>query len=287
MKRFALIGAAGYVAPKHMQAIRDVGGELVAALDPHDSVGILDQYFPDCMFFTEFERFDRFCSQTRIDYVSICSPNYLHDAHCRFALRLGADAICEKPVVLMERNLDQLLQVERDSGNWSRLGHDAQVRCILQCRLHPALANLVRSTGGDKKATVKVVYHTPRGNWYKYAWKSDISKSGGLETNIGIHLFDLCSYLYGKLVSIESLEKTEDESMGVLHLERATVNWDLSIRKDRTPKRIFDVDGAQLDLTNGFNDLHTVSYQKILSGDGFGLEDAREAVLICERIRSL
>ena len=278
MKRFAIIGAAGYVAPKHMDSIIDNGGEVVAALDPHDSVGILDSYSPSCRYFREPERFDRWLSKNHVDYVSVCSPNYLHDSHCLMAMRNGADVICEKPVVLNERNLDNLLLWESKTGK--------KINCILQCRLHHAISTL-DIDGSDN--IVKVVYNTPRGVWYNYSWKGDIEKSGGLPTNIGIHLFDLCVFLFGDVLDDGSLEKTsivrKEYAFGKLTLKRAVVDWDLSISCEKA-SRVFRINGVDIDLTSTFNDLHKKSYFNILSGNGFGLEDARSSISIVEKIRN-
>ena len=274
MKRFALIGAAGFVAPRHMKAIKDVGGDLVTAMDIHESVGVLDQHFPECAFFTEFERFDRFCSKSRIDYVVVCSPNHLHQSHCMFALRIGASAICEKPLVLSERNLDDL-------SRWEER-FDGRVLNILQLRLHDSFHTMV-DTDGDE---IKVEYVTPRGEWYDWVWKSDVEKSGGLETNIGVHLFDLVSKLRGRMQNVTVDYRDPRESIGEVVLDKAKVKWRLSIKRGGTPKRSFSIGGVYFDLSNGFSELHTKSYQKILAGEGFGIEDARESIRICEAIRN-
>lgn len=281
MTKFALIGAAGYVAPRHIKAIKEVGGELVAALDPHDSVGILDSHFPECLYFREPERFDRWLSKNHVDYVSVCSPNYLHDAHCLMAMRNGANVICEKPLVCNERNLDNL-------NDWE-LKTDKKVSCILQCRLHPD-AVLTKSNLRDGFHVVRVNYCTPRGPWYLRSWKGNVNKSGGLPTNIGIHLFDLCIWLFGGMVENNTISTSTkvkpDRAWGAFQLESAMVSWTLSTEMG-APRRIFDIDGVHLDLTNGFTDLHTESYKKILDGDGFGIEDARPAVRLVERIRDV
>lgn len=278
MANFAIIGAAGYVAPRHMKAIKDVGGTLVAALDPHDSVGVLDQYFPKCDFFTEFERFDRHCSRKSIDYVSICSPNYLHDAHCRFAMRIGADAICEKPVTLTQHNIDDLSMVEQQTGR--------RVWNVLQCRYHPSVASPLLPAPLDHKVDIVFDYVTPRGRWYDYSWKADPKKSGGLATNIGVHLFDLVTHLYGRSSHVKVHESSERTMSGYLSLRCANVSWRLSIAMNEVPKRIFNIGGIQYDLTSGFADLHTKVYQEILAGNGFGLEEARQSIKICEAIRN-
>lgn len=282
MKRFALIGAAGYIAPKHMQAIKDVGGDLVAALDPFDSVGVLDRYFPKCHFFTEFERFDRHLELLRrqgegVDYVSVCSPNYLHDAHCRFALRIGADAICEKPVVTHIKNIDGLKELEEETGR--------KIWCVLQLRHHPLIQSMDK--GLSMESPVVVYYFTPRGNWYLYSWKGQDAKTGGLTMNIGIHIFDLLSHLFGKMVSLEASVNTDRYSIGRLVLGNVPVHFYLSIAPDLEPfRRILQPDtDFRIDLSGGFTELHTEVYKAILEGKGFGLEDAREGVRICQSIR--
>lgn len=274
--RFALIGAAGYVAPKHMQAIKDIGGQLVAVLDPHDSVGILDRYFPECLYFREPERFDRFLSKNPVDYVSICSPNYLHDCHSLMAMRNGADVICEKPLVCNERNLDNLSEWEQKTGS--------RVNAILQCRLHPCAIAAKRNLRDPSFVTVD--YRTPRGPWYQQSWKGDVSKSGGLTTNIGIHLFDLCGWLFGQWNTFELDLYRPDHCRGRISYESADVEWDLSTIQGN-PKRVFQIDRASLDLTTGFADLHTESYKEIIAGRGFGIEDARPAIRLVEAMRNV
>jgi UDP-N-acetyl-2-amino-2-deoxyglucuronate dehydrogenase len=277
--KFALIGAAGYVAPRHMKAIKDVGGDLVAALDPHDSVGVLDQHFPGCLYFREPERFDRWLSKNPVDYVVVCSPNYLHDAHCLMAMRNGCAVICEKPLVLNERNLDNLSEWQVRTGQ--------KVNVILQCRLHPQ-AMAAKACLTDAHTFVHVEYRTPRGPWYQRSWKGDVEKSGGIATNIGIHLFDLCTWLFGDLVNdfelFLSTKMYHTEACGTFALDRATVNWFLSVDPGR-PVRKFDCAEFSLDLSGGFTDLHTKSYEEILNGRGFGIEDVRPATRIVERIR--
>lgn len=279
MKNFVLIGAAGYVAPRHMAAIKAVGGNLIAALDPHDSVGILDSYFPDCHFFTEFERFDRhiyklMASGTKVDYVSIASPNYLHSSHTAFALRIGADAICEKPLVCNEHNLDALKRLEEETGG--------RVWNILQLRLHPNLPSVDYDVGH----LVNVDYCTPRGNWYKFSWKSDVQKSGGLATNIGIHMFDLLSHLFGPLISLRLGCKTDEVVSGAMLLLGARINFRLSISMKDVPRRTLEINGEKIELSSNFGELHTECYKRILDGAGFGIEDTRDAIRICERIRN-
>jgi len=269
-----------------MAAIKNVGGNLVAALDPHDSVGILDSFFPDCHFFTEFERFDRFVSHqirngTQIDYVSICSPNYLHDAHCRYALRIGANAICEKPLVVRERNLNVLKQLENEHGR--------DVYTILQLRCHPTAQELKEKFALDKSHhVVRVEYVTPRGNWYAASWKGDVSKSGGLATNIGIHLFDLAVWLFGPPQKVLVERASDVEIQGVLELHTATVTWRLSIRSDEKRQRLFVIDGKNYDFPEKeFTNLHTTVYERTLAGRGFGIEQARLGVKVTEAIRSI
>ena len=280
---FALIGAAGYIAPKHMEAIKSIGGNLIAAVDPHDSVGILDSYFPKCSFFTEFERFDRFCEKLRrngerIDYVSICSPNYLHDAHCRFALRIDANAICEKPLVLKNKNLDALEDIERERNK--------RVYSILQLRLHPNAIRL-KSLVDKRKGTsiVRVEYVAPRGLWYNYSWKGSIEKSGGLATNIGIHLFDLLLWLFGPVRLVDIRETVGQGVKGTLGFYKTAVSINLSIDGD-TSSRVFSVNGEDYDFTKNFTGLHTKSYENIINGYGFGIEDVRPAIKLCEEIRN-
>jgi UDP-N-acetyl-2-amino-2-deoxyglucuronate dehydrogenase len=296
MKNFTLLGAAGYIAPRHMQAIKETGNNLVAALDKHDNVGVIDSYFPDAYFFTEFERFDRFVSKLKreeldIDYVSICSPNYLHDAHIRFGLRIGADVICEKPLVLNPWNLDALRLEEEISGK--------TVNTILQLRLHPhmiALKRRVEAAPPDKIFDVEVTYITSRGNWYFASWKSQNEKSGGIATNIGIHFFDALTWIFGGVRENEVHVHTHDRAAGYLELERARIRWFLSINYDTIPQavkvtnartfRSFMVDGQEIEFSDGFRDLHTKSYEAILRGEGFGLSDTAEAVQITYDIRN-
>lgn len=297
MQRFALLGAGGYIAPRHMKAIKEVGGDLVAALDPNDSVGILDAHFPDADFFTEFERFDRHIDllrrqgdDRRVDFVSICSPNYLHDSHMRFALRADADAICEKPLVLNPWNLDGLLNVERDTGR--------RISTILQLRLHPAVQALrerILSGPNSRKAEVDLTYITSRGHWYLQSWKGDEKKSGGIATNIGVHFYDMLHFLYGapqqNIVHLNEPTKAG----GYLEYERARVRWFLSIDVNDLPEaerakgvrtfRSITTDGEEVEFSDGFADLHTRSYEEILAGRGFGLEDNRVAIETVSMIR--
>lgn len=296
MKRFSLIGAAGYIAPRHMKAIKETGNELVAALDKHDNVGILDSYFPQADFFTEFERFDRHLDKLRrgnnpVEYVSICSPNYLHDSHIRFALRSGAHAICEKPLVLNPWNIDALQEIEKEIGR--------KVFTILQLRHHPAilqLRNEVKSKQPGKKYQVNLDYITSRGNWYQHSWKGDTTKSGGIATNIGIHFFDMLIWLFGEVSSVYVEEQEADHAKGILELANATVSWFLSINEKHLPpkvaaagKRTFrslTLNTKEIEFSEGFTDLHTVSYSEIINGNGYGLSDARPSIQLAYEIRN-
>ena len=296
MKKFALIGVGGYIAPRHMKAIRETGNVLVAALDPNDSVGVIDSYFPEADFFTEFERFDRHLEKLRretnqcVDYVSICSPNYLHDAHIRFAQRIGADAICEKPIVLNPWNIDALEEIARETGR--------AVYTILQLRLHPAISDLkacIDELPKEKKYDIDLAYITYRGHWYMISWKGNNAKSGGIATNIGIHFFDMLQWIFGEVNSNIVHLNEPTRSAGFLELEHARVRWFLSTNRDDLPQepqlgkpeayRSIVVDGKEIDFSSGFTDLHTKSYQEILNGNGFTMEDARPAVEIVSTIR--
>ncbi len=295
MHDFALIGAAGYIAPRHLKAIKETGNRLVAALDPSDSVGIIDSYFPEADFFTEFERFDRHVDKLRrkgqpVRYVSICSPNYLHDAHIRFALRSGAHAICEKPLVLNPWNIDALAEIERETGQ--------RVYNILQLRLHPAIQDLrrrVTEASADKVFDVDLTYLTSRGHWYHTSWKGDISKSGGIATNIGVHFFDMLAWVFGKRTGSVVHLHDKDAAAGFLTYERARVRWFLSINADHLPdearaagKRTYRsimIGQDELEFSEGFTDLHTVSYADVLGGGGFGLEEARCSIEAVHDIR--
>jgi len=296
MKTFAITGVAGYIAPRHLQAIRDTGNMLVAACDPHDSVGILDRHFPDTAFFTEFERFDRHLDKLRrrgqgIDYLAICSPNNLHDAHIRLALRLGADAICEKPLVLNPWNLDALHELEEETGK--------RIYTILQLRVHAALIELRRQlehSRSSAKHDVCLTYVTSRGPWYRYSWKGSNDRSGGVATNIGIHFFDLLLWLFGSVRSSE-VHLSECERMsGHVELDRARVTWFLSIKKEdlpadavkegKTTYRSITVDGKEIEFTEGFTDLHSKLYAETLSGRGFGIEAARPSIELAYQIRT-
>lgn len=295
MKNFALIGAAGYIAPRHMKAIKDTGHNLLAAYDPYDGIGIMDSHFPDADYFTEFERFDRHIDKLRrnnskVDFVSICSPNYLHDSHIRFGLRSGADVICEKPIVLNPWNIDALKVAENESGR--------NVYTILQLRHHEAIKSLKKSVENapeDKIFDVDLTYLTSRGKWYYTSWKGDLDKSGGIATNIGVHFYDMLTWVFGGLKSQSIHLHTHDRASGIMHLERANVRWFLSINYDVIPEkeklegkrtyRSIAVDGEEIEFSKGFTDLHTDSYQAILSGGGYRIGDAREAIEIVHEIR--
>jgi UDP-N-acetyl-2-amino-2-deoxyglucuronate dehydrogenase len=296
MRNFALIGAAGYVAPRHMRAIRDTGNRLVAAADPHDAVGVLDRWFLDVRYFPEIERLDRHLEKLRrgpeaerVHYVSICSPNYLHDAHVRLALRVGAKAICEKPLVINPWNLEQLAQLEAETRG--------EVRAILQLRHHPQLAALQERIGSDagRRHRVKLAYVTGRGQWYQASWKGNEERSGGLATNIGVHFFDLLLWLFGEARSVEVHESDRSTMSGLLALERADVEWLLSVDFARLPfaaapgaqttHRSMAIDGQEIEFSGGFEDLHTRAYEEILAGRGFGIADARPSIELVHRIR--
>jgi UDP-N-acetyl-2-amino-2-deoxyglucuronate dehydrogenase len=284
---FILIGVGGYVAPRHLAAIKAVGGNLLAALDKHDSVGVLDSWFPDCDFFTEFEIFDRHCTMlvrtgTPIHYCVVCSPNYLHDAHCRFGIRIGADVICEKPLVLNPSNAVALQEVERETGR--------RVWCILQLRLHPVVIGLKRDYDWED-ASVKLTYVTARGKWYEQSWKGSIAKSGGIAANIGIHFFDMLLWLFGDVVTMEADYDNKNSMYGNISLKNADVDWSLStdienipVSDSRRSYRKLTIDGIEFDLTDGFADLHTKSYQEIIAGRGFGIEDALPAIRLVHEI---
>ena len=296
MKNFILIGAAGYIAPRHMKAIMETGNNLIAAYDPYDGVGIMDSHFPDAHFFTEFERFDRHIeklkrSGTEIDYVTICSPNYLHDSHIRYGLRIGADVICEKPLVLNPWNVDALIELEEEYNN--------KVHTILQLRHHEAILELkdkIANGPADKIYDIDLTYITSRGNWYYTSWKGDESKSGGIASNIGVHFFDMLQWIFGPMQSFSVNEKTRDTNSGTLKLKQANVNWYLSINSDNLPDqakkeslatfRTLSIEGESIEFSKGFTDLHTVSYQKILDGFGYGLKDAKNSIEIVSQIRN-
>ncbi|MBK6914143.1 MAG: Gfo/Idh/MocA family oxidoreductase [Ignavibacteriales bacterium] len=298
MKNFALTGVAGYIAQRHLQAIKDTGNVLVAAVDPHDSVGIMDKYFPNAGFFTEFERFDRYLEMLRrgpkesnIDYLTVCSPNHLHDAHIRLALRIGADAICEKPLVLNPWNLDALQELEQE--------YDHKIYNILQLRVHPSIIELKEqiSKQKNKRFDVELNYITSRGTWYDYSWKGDSNKSGGVVTNIGIHFFDMLIWIFGGVNRMEVLNSELHKISGTLELKNADVKWNLSIDYSDLPEEIkhagkttfrsIKVDNVEVHFSDGFTDLHTKVYQAILSGNGFGIDDARPSIEAVYNIREI
>lgn len=296
-KNFAIIGVGGYIAPRHLKAIKDTNNNLVAALDKFDSVGIMDSYFPDAHFFVEFERFDRHIEKLKrkkniaLDYVSICTPNYLHDSHIRMALRNGAHAICEKPIVINPWNVDQLIEIERESNT--------KVYSILQLRIHEsiiALKEKVDNGPKDKIYDVDLTYLTSRGNWYQTSWKGDVSKSGGIATNIGVHFYDMLSWIFGSVKHNVVHKHTNDTAAGYLEFERARVRWFLSIDYENIPDdikaegkrtyRSITIDGEEIEFSGGFTELHTKSYKEILNGKGYGLEDARQSIQIVHDIRN-
>jgi len=283
MKKYVLLGGAGYVAPKHYGAIKQTGGDLIAILDPHDNVGILDSYFPGCQYFREFERFDRFCSGQDIDYTVVCSPNYLHDAHCRFGLRIGSDVICEKPLVLHERNLDGLIQMCNITRH--------RIWNILQLRLGDACKKAREElTKPGHSNYVWLGYTISRGSWYDYSWKGNLEKSGGILFNIGIHLFDLLLYLFGPSYKIKTWRGGKRYQEGRIFIGGYggyDVGILLEIAQDLPPKRELLIGNETFDLSKNFTDLHTESYRQILAGNGFGIEYARPAITLCEELRNL
>ena len=296
MKDFVLIGAAGFIAPRHLKAIKETGNRLVAALDRFDSVGIIDNYFPDASFFVEFERFDRHIEKlsrtgNHIDYLTICSPNYLHDSHIRFGLRHGATVICEKPLVLNPWNLHALDQLQQETGK--------QVFNILQLRLHPDIISLkekVQQADASKVFDIDLTYITSRGSWYYTSWKGDVVKSGGIATNIGIHFFDMLIWIFGKVKSSTVHIHTHDRAAGFLQLERARIRWFLSINENTLPEsvkekgqrtyRSLSMEGKEIEFSDGFKDLHTLSYEHILAGKGFSLSEALPSIELVHQIRT-
>jgi UDP-N-acetyl-2-amino-2-deoxyglucuronate dehydrogenase len=294
MTNFALIGAAGYIAPRHMKAMKAVGGDLKLAFDPNDSVGVMDSHYPDAHFFTEFERFDRHFDMLRrkgdrIHYTTICSPNYLHDAHCRFGLRSGSDVICEKPLVLNPWNIDGLAEIERDTGH--------KINTILQLRLHPAIIALrEKLASSTKRHSVELTYITSRGRWYHASWKGTDQKSGGVATNIGVHFFDMLAFLFGPLQSQKCHVRTDSAAAGMLAYEKADVRWFLSIDQEDLPQHVkgvkptfrsITIDGEEIEFSDGFTDLHTRSYEEILAGRGFVIDDVRFSVEVVSAFRTL
>ena len=296
MKNFILIGAAGYIAPRHMKAIKQTGNNLIAAYDPYDGVGVIDSHFPNAHFFTEFERFDRHVEKlkragTKIDYVSICSPNYLHDSHIRYGLRIGADVICEKPLVLNPWNVDALIELEAEYKN--------NVHTILQLRHHEAILELkdkITNGPSDKVYDIDLTYITSRGNWYYTSWKGNVEKSGGIASNIGVHFFDMLQWVFGPMENSSADIKTKDTNSGKLTFKQANVNWYLSINANNLPQqaknnglstfRTLSIEGEEIEFSKGFTDLHTVSYQHILDGKGYGLADAKSSIEIVSEIRN-
>ena len=295
---FAIIGVGGYIAPRHLRAIRDTKNNLVAAVDPKDSVGILDQFGYDVSFFTEIERFDRHLEKLRrgpekdqIHYISICSPNYLHDAHCRLAMRVGADVICEKPLVINPWNLDSLAEIEAET--------EKKVNTVLQLRLHPALLKLRETLQADKSGKqhdVVLTYIASRGIWYHISWKGQQEKSGGVATNIGIHFFDMLLWLFGSVENVKLYHSDNARMSGYIELENAHVRWFLSVdvndlpesakAEGKTTYRSITVDGEEIEFSGGFTDLHTRVYEETLAGRGFGLDDARPSIELTHRIRT-
>jgi UDP-N-acetyl-2-amino-2-deoxyglucuronate dehydrogenase len=296
IKNFALIGVAGYIAPRHLKAIKDTNNNLIAALDKFDSVGVMDSFFPKADFFIEFERFDRHIEKikrqgVKLDYVSICTPNYLHDAHIRMALRSGADAICEKPLVLNPWNVDALQDIEKESGQ--------KINTILQLRLHPSIIALKKKVESENRSTkydVDLTYITSRGRWYDISWKGDESKSGGIATNIGIHFYDMLSWIFGDVQENRVHLKEKNKSAGYLEFKKARVRWFLSIDENDLPNEIkksrqrtfrsITIDEDKLEFSQGFTDLHTISYQEILKGNSFGLGDAKSSINLVHDIRN-
>ena len=296
MKNFVLIGAGGYIAPRHMKAIKDTGNNLLAALDKHDSVGILDSYFPGADFFIEFERFDRHVEKLKrqkiqTDYVSVCSPNYLHDSHIRFGLRIGADVICEKPLTLNPWNVDALMEIEKETGH--------HVYTILQLRLHPAIIALrekIKNGPKRKKYKINLTYITSRGNWYHTSWKGDIQKSGGIATNIGVHFFDMLMWIFGDVKENIVIQHSNETAAGLLMLEKADIEWFLSINADTLPTEVkvqgkrtyrsLAIDGEEFEFSEGFTELHTKSYEQILAGNGFPLAETRKPIELVHHIRN-
>ena len=296
MKNFAITGVAGFIAVRHLKAIKDTGNNLVVALDRGDSVGIIDSYFPQANFFIEFERFDRHVEKMRregvnLDYVSICTPNYLHDAHIRFALRHGADAICEKPVVLNPWNIDALQVIEKETGK--------KINNVLQLRLHPAIIALkekIAKGPKDKIYDIDLTYITSRGKWYFVSWKGDISKSGGVATNIGVHFFDMLTWIFGDIQENTVHYATPNKMAGFLMLKNARVRWFLSVDETDIPQevraqgkrtyRTLSIDGDAFEFSEGFTDLHTRLYEEILKGNGFSLEDCRKSIEAVYTIRN-
>ncbi|MAR78136.1 MAG: oxidoreductase [Gammaproteobacteria bacterium] len=297
MKNFVLIGASGYIAPRHMKAIKDTGNNLIAAFDPYDGIGIMDSFFPDASFFTEFERFDRYLDMIKrngqkIDYVCVCSPNYLHDAHIRFGLKLGSDVICEKPIVLNPWNVNSLIEVEKETSN--------KINAILQLRLHPSIISLrdkIINSSSNKSYNIELKYITSRGKWYHHSWKGDYDKSGGILSNIGIHFFDMLIWIFGNVIQIEKEFEDKSTAKGVIVLEKAKVNWFLSVDYENIPEHIknkglrtyrsLKIENEEIEFSSGFTDLHTQSYERILKNESFSLKDTYKAIELVSKLREL
>ena len=277
MKKFVLIGAAGFIAPKHMKAIKDVGGDLIAITDPNGSVGIIDSFFPNARYFNSFERFERFCSREKVDYVSICSPNYLHDTHCRFAVNIGASAICEKPLVLNSKNLNALMKYKHKIFTIMQLRYNLEIK---------ALHDNWKAGDHDRKSLGHLEYVTPRGLWYEQSWKGNKQKSGGLATNIGVHLFDALTWIFGVPYTINLDKRSPHTASGRVIFKGMDMTFNLSIKGTRVT-RVLNIGEHQIDMSSGFLDLHTRSYQEILNGNGFTIDDARPSIELCEIIRNM
>lgn len=287
---FAIMGVGGYIAPRHLQAIKETGNNLVAAFDPKDSVGIMDRYFPDADFFTEFERFERYVEKLRredkgkeIDYISICSPNYLHDSHIRFALRMGANVICEKPIVIKPWNVDALSELEKELNN-------GKINAVLQLRVHPLIEKLKKRLNKQKprkKYNIDLTYITPRGKWYHVSWKGDETKSGGVAMNIGIHFFDMLIWLFGRVEKCEAHYSDPKKASGYVEMENANVRWFLSTdrndlpgknKAENKPFRSINLNGEELEFSDGFADLHNEVYRRTLAGKGFGINETKPSI---------
>ena len=297
MKNFIIIGASGYIAPRHMKAIKETGNNLIAAFDPYDGIGIMDSFFPEASFFTEFERFDRYLDMIKrngqqIDYVCVCSPNYLHDAHIRFGLKLGCDVICEKPIVLNPWNINSLIQVEKESSN--------KVHAILQLRLHPSIISLkdrIIKSSSDKIFNIDLKYITSRGKWYHHSWKGDYDKSGGILSNIGIHFFDMLIWIFGDVIDLKKEFEDKSTAKGVIVLEKAKVNWFLSVDYENIPKDVKDeglrtyrslkIGDDEIEFSTGFTDLHTLSYERIINNQSFSLKDTYKAIELVSKLREI
>ena len=297
MKKFALIGAAGYIAPRHLKAIKDTNNDLVTAFDPYDGVGVMDSFFPKCNFFTEFERFDRYTDllkrqNNKIDFFSICSPNYLHDSHIRYGLRYGANIICEKPAVLSPWNIESIVDLEKSTG--------CKAFSILQLRHHKsiiALKNKIDNNKSNKLYDIDLTYLTSRGNWYYSSWKGDVDKSGGIATNIGVHFFDMLTWIFGSMIDQKVHVHSHDRASGILTLEKGVVRWFLGINSDflseksvaegKTTFRSITVDGEEIEFSDGFTELHTTSYSEIMDHRGYRISETRPAIQITHDVRNI